>query len=498
MKKFLSLVLSLALALALAVPSYAAEPAAQAETVGVIVDGERVAFSDAMPELRSGNTMVPLKALVEALGGQVTPLSGTLLCTFDGADGQEDTEISVRPDGSSYYKNGYTYVPVRDIAEPLGYDVFWDSGERAAVLIDRQAVIDQIDQQFTILNGALTQLQQGQDLDKNYRTQMDYVLSVDALDEISGERTQVDITLSAETITSADAIELELHADLSDLGDLILGDMAKNGYITDLQAAAVGKALEDLTLEGRYDLTTGELYFRFPALAQLNELTGWTASSDDWYHLTLPAMSSLEALGGAWLDTLGISQDLLEQIQSGELNSIGGIIYFYSVLFSDTPSQIAGNAEMAAQVMAQLFGDDNFQTSGSTRKLHIGTEDLEALLGQEGLLEEMFKTLGLDLTVHEDGSLSIALDLAFQEAYLDGDSASVAGNMELSSDKVEVELTLHLSDLINLQYNLTETIQETSDQPQTTPPTGVNVVELGNFGSVFGISGDPLPDLISA
>ena len=42
--------------------------------------------------------------------------------------------------------------------------------------------------------------------------------------------------------TSADAIELELHADLSDLGDLILGDMAKNGYITDLQAAAVGKA----------------------------------------------------------------------------------------------------------------------------------------------------------------------------------------------------------------------------------------------------------------
>lgn len=498
MKKFLSLVLSLALALALAVPSYAAEPAAQAETVGVIVDGERVAFSDAMPELRSGNTMVPLKALVEALGGQVTPLSGTLLCTFDGADGQEGTEISVRPDGSSYYKNGYTYVPVRDIAEPLGYDVFWDSGERAAVLIDRQAVIDQIDQQFTILNGALTQLQQGQDLDKNYRTQMDYVLSVDALDEISGERTQVDITLSAETITSADAIELELHADLSDLGDLILGDMAKNGYITDLQAAAVGKALEDLTLEGRYDLTTGDLYFRFPALAQLNELTGWTASSDDWYHLTLPAMSSLEDLGGAWLDTLGISQDLLEQIQSGELNSIGGIIYFYSVLFSDAPSQITGNAEMAAQVMAQLFGDDNFQTSGSTRKLHIGTEDLEALLGQEGLLEEMFKTLGLDLTVHEDGSLSIALDLAFQEAYLDGDSASVAGNMELSSDKVEVELTLHLSDLINLQYNLTETMQETTDPPQTTPPTGANVVELGNFGSVFGISGDPLPDLITA
>lgn len=492
MKKFLSLVLSLALAVALAVPSYAAEPEAEAKAVGVIVDGERVSFSGAAPELRNGQTMVPLKALVEAMGGKVTPVSGTLVCTFG------DQEVSVPADSDSYYKDGYTYVPVRDLAEPLGYDVFWDSGERAAVLIDRQAVIDRIDQQFTILNGALTQLQQSQDPTKNYKTQMDYVLSVDALDEISGERTQVDIDLTATVLTSADAIQLTLQADVSDLGDLILGDLAENGYITSLQAAAIGKSLENLTLEGRYDLTTGDLYFHFPALAQLNELTGLNASSDDWYHLALPAVSSLEELSGAWLDMLGLPRDLLEQAQSGELNSIGGIIYLYSTMLSDAPSQIANNAETFGQTLAQLFGDTNFQTSGTTRKLHIGTEDLEALLGQEGLLKEMFKTLGLDLTVREDGSLSATLALAFQESYLDGDSASVEGNMELSGNQVELELTLHLSDLINAQYNLTETIQETTDQPQTTPPAGANVVELGNFGSVFGISGDPLPDLTAA
>lgn len=490
MKKFLSLTLALVLALALAVPSYAAEP--EIETVGVIVDGERISFSDAAPELRSGQTMVPLKFLVEAMGGTVTPIGGTLLCAIG------DKEVTVRPDSSSYYQDGCTYVPVRDLAEPLGYDVYWDSGERAAVLIDRQAIIDRIDQQFTILNGALTQLQQTQDPDKNYKTQMDYVLSVDALDEISGERTQVDIDLTATVLTSADAIELELHANLSDLGSLFLSDMAENGSITGLQAAAISKALEDLTLEGRYDLTTGDLYFRFPALAQLNELTGLNANSDDWYHVTLPAMSSLEELSGIWLDTLGLPRDLLEQAQSGELNSIGGIIYLYSAMLSDAPSRIADNATLAGQTLAQLFGDANFQTSGTTRKLHIGAEELEALLGQEGVLEQMFKTLGLDLTVREDGSLSLTLALAFQEAYLEGDSASVEGNMELSTGKVELELTLQLSDLIDLQYNLTETIQETTDQPQTTPPAGATVVELGNFGSVFGISGDPLPDLTAA
>ena len=490
MKKFLSLALSLVLALALVVPSYAAEP--EAETVGVIVDGERISFSDAAPELRNGKTMVPLRALVEAMGGEVTPISGTLLCTFG------DEEVLIRPDSSSYYQDGCTYVPVRALAEPLGYDVFWDSGERAAVLIDRQALIDEIDQQFTILNGALTQLQKTQDPGKNYEAQVDYILSVDALDEISGERTQVDIDLTATVLTSADGMELELHADLSDLGSLFLGDMAENGYMTDLQAAAIGKALEDLTLEGRYDLTTGDLYFRFPALAQLNELTGLNASSDDWYHVTLPAMSSLEELSGIWLDTLGLPRDLLEQTQSGELNSIGGIIYLYSAMLSETPSQIAGNAEIAGQVLAQLFGDTNFQTSGTTHKLHIGAEELEALLGQEGLLDQMFKTLGLDLTVRQDGSLSIALDMALLESYTDGESISMKGTAELSDDTVELELTLHLSDLINLQYNLTETIQETADNPQTTPPADATVVELGDFGSVFGVSGTSLPDLSAA
>ena len=132
-------------------------------------------------------------------------------------------------------------------------------------------------------------------------------------------------------------------------------------------------------------------------------------------------------------------------------------------------------------MLAQLFGDAQFQTSGTTRKVHIGTEELEALLGQKGLLEEMFKTLGLDLTVRQDGSLAAALELAFQEAYLDGESASMEGNLELSSDKVALKMALHLGDLINFQYDLTETIRETTDQPQTGLPAGSTVVELGDW-----------------
>lgn len=479
MKKFLSLALALVLALALAVPSYAAEP--EAETVGVIVDGERIDFSGAAPEVRSGKTMVPLKLLAEAMGGKVTPVSGTLLCTFG------DQEVLIRPDSSCYYKNGCTYVPVRALAEPLGYDVFWDSGERAAVLIDRQALIDEIDQQFTVLNRSLTQMQQTQDPEKNYQVQADYVLSLDVLDELSGERIQMDLAFTAAAVTSADALELEVHMDLSDLGDLFLKDMQEAGYLTGLQAAAVGKALAGLTLEGRYDLASGDLYFHIPALAQLNELTGLNAGSNDWYHLTMPALSSLEELGSLWLDALGIPAALADASRTGELNSVGGVIYLYSVMLSDAPSQIAGNAEMAGQVLSQLFGDGAFRASGSSQVCHIGADELEALLGQEGLLDEMFSALGMDLTVRQDGTLSVVFEMVPSEAYLDGEDASVEGTMEVSAHKVSLEMTLQLGDMMTLRYEVSETINETSDAPRTAPPDGAAVVELGSLEELLGV-----------
>ena len=50
---------------------------------------------------------------------------------------------------------------------------------------------------------------------------------------------------------------------------------------------------------------------------------------------------------------------------------------------------------------------------------------------------------------------------------------------------------LHLSDLINFQYNLTETIQETADTPRTAPPAGAAVVELGSLEGLFDGSPEP-------
>ena len=59
--------------------------------------------------------------------------------------------------------------------------------------------------------------------------------------------------------------------------------------------------------------------------------------------------------------------------------------------------------------------------------------------------------------------------------------------MNLSGERVELGLSLHLSDLLQFQYNLTETIHSTQDQPQVTPPEGAAIVELGSLEELLGL-----------
>lgn len=486
MRKLVSLALVLALALALATPALAAEPAAK-DGVGVFLNSERLNLAGAQPELRSGQTMVPVQALTEALGGAVSGRSGVITCTFP--DRAVKT-VTIRTDGAGYYKNGQTYVPVRALAEPLGFDVFWDSTERSAVLVDRAAVIAGIDEDFTILNGVLKTLETAQDPDKNYKTEMDYVISMDVLDEYSGKRTKVDVKMKASMLASADAMEMTLTLDMSSLADMLeLDEAVKAGHVTALQAATIRKALGNLSLEGFYDMSGGHLYFRVPVLAHFNDLTGMNAKSTDWYHLTMPVMEDMEALSMALLQEMGLGSMMASP---EELNSIGGVVYLFQAMYGYAPAQLAGNAAAAGDFLAQLFGDANFQSSGASQKLHIGVKELAALLGgredAEGMFAQVFEALGLDLTVRRDGSLSVSFEMVANTDITGGESVSAKGGMEIAANKVTLDMTLKMGDLLTARYTLTETIRETREQPRTTPPAGATVVELGDLEELMGVS----------
>ena len=161
MKKFTKNLLSLAIAGAMTLPIAA---------IDVQLDGEIVNFPDAAPEITNSRTMVPFRAMAEAMGytvgwddatRRVTAEHNGRTLSFKVGDDEllvretPDSEwVASKMDVSPYIGLDRTYVPVRFFAEAFGQSVKWNDDVKTAVIYDRQGMIDSIDKNFSIVNAA--------------------------------------------------------------------------------------------------------------------------------------------------------------------------------------------------------------------------------------------------------------------------------------------------------------------------------------------------------
>ncbi len=124
--------------------------AAAANEVSVILDGERVAF-DVPPQIISNRTMVPIRAIFEALGAKVewdaetrtakATIDGYVVkCTLDSRY-MSVRGKNVKMDVSPVIVDGRTLVPARFVAEAFGGVVGWD-GDTRTVYITSAASLD--------------------------------------------------------------------------------------------------------------------------------------------------------------------------------------------------------------------------------------------------------------------------------------------------------------------------------------------------------------------
>ena len=113
--------------------------------IGVTVNGQRVCF-DTQPRIENGRTLVPLRAIFEALGATVNWDAATQTVTAQ----RGDTQIKMSIGQSSFFVNGAaktleaapaiygsrTLVPVRAIAESFGCNVDWTQQTRLVTVTD--------------------------------------------------------------------------------------------------------------------------------------------------------------------------------------------------------------------------------------------------------------------------------------------------------------------------------------------------------------------------
>lgn len=124
-----------------------AKKALRENTIGAFINGIDIDFSkydNVTPEIENGRTLVPLRAVVEALGADVDWDEDTQTITLS----YEDDEIVMTVGEKTAYVNGEevslevsprirdgrTLVPVRFIAETFGLTVEWDAESETIII----------------------------------------------------------------------------------------------------------------------------------------------------------------------------------------------------------------------------------------------------------------------------------------------------------------------------------------------------------------------------
>lgn len=460
MKKFVTLCLSLILALSLAVPA-AASAAPRPAGVSVQLNGEDVTFPNASPAVINGRTMVPMRAVLETLGATVDYDGGTKTVNAKLGDislthviGTNTIEMGggekLTMDTVSSVKNGSTLVPLRFFSQALNYEVYWDEGARTAVVIDKKALIEEIDKNFTILNDL--QARQDQAADGNLAIDMDFSGEAKVLDSINGDQT-LPFSMKMSALYGSGAMNMEGAMDLSALASLLAGTGE-----TELPPEAAAM-LKDLSFQMIY----GEsMWMQMPALTSLLVQEGTEVPES-----------------GVWLKTADAPALSTMGTNAGD-STIGGTLYAIAeTADAEVPVNIYEDLTGAAQLMTGLMGDETFTKTGEDYAWKLDEDKSAALAEALGASAVSFP-FTMEMTIKADGSSTFSMELTIEED-------PIAVSMTLSGTSTRTESTVNgrmqVKNVCDVTFQGSAKISASDQAPVTAPPADAVVIDLDDYAA---------------
>ena len=435
--------------------------------VNVLLGDRCIAFTDAVPEVKNGRTMVPLRAALEAMGARIEfdQATKTAIVTGEKASFTHvvGSDVITRADGSTVKMDVRSYVtpsnrtmvPVRFFSQVLGYDVFWDNGYRMAFLLDEETFAEKVDSRLTILNDYLAGNAKRFDASKNYKEDVTLSGTVKVIDSIKGDRSYP-YSGKASVLLGKDGMSMSLSADLGDLAELLegLGGKLPEAY----RALTVKPELEAIFSD--------KLYFRSPLLdAAMAKVDGTQAVSGAWY-----ATDAVMSFGDLYESMYGSNEDytvgkaFYAAMKQGDANG-----FFESW---------SGTEQLAAAAV-ELFGDETFTKSGSGYKWHFGKEELAKLLAEAipGFIADSgVEELSIDLTLRSDGGVELKYTAAMnakEEAAFRIDY-TLTGN----SSRMTVKGAVQVRNVCDVTFDAAVSVRTTSEKPLTAPPAGATIITL--------------------
>ncbi len=458
MKKLLRLLaLTAALVLSLCVTAMAEDTAA-ADAPAVLVNGQAVEFTDAVPQIVDGRTYIPLRSTFTALGfadaditwdGETrtaTAVKGDLTITLTEGentvtvtkDGESET---LETDAAAYVDaaTGRVLVPVRFVAQAAGCNVGWDGNTHTAIIDDTAAILAANTETYSLMERYLAYSKTF--AGRNYNVTGDYTMDMTmGADDIS-------VTGDYQMLTSSTAADFTTN-------------MAFAGQTEGQDLAALFP--NGLDFEMRFDMATGVYYLYSEALNEAAQ----TGATGVWYKMDLAAM--LEQMGAqAGMDY----NTLLELSQAAQDMTFAE--YLESTLASLPLTDAAATTSDVLAVINDLCADSAFQQSGSaytsTYALAEGAEMTLTLYTSGGTVN------GYAVAVSMEGLMDVSASMRGSDM-----TVSMSMNLPTGGEGSAMSMTMEMTG----EYTAT------SSAPQGVPPTGAGVLDLTELmNSYLPVSG---------
>ena len=436
-----------ALAALLCTPALAAEEG----DFSLVVNGEPVTFTDALPQLRSDRSFLPMAATFQALGYGEEDITWdndaravtaekegvTLLLTIGkneirvtGPEGEEVLNTDVAPyiDPAS----DRTYIPVGLVADALDYNVGWD-GNTATVMID------DVDAILAANTATYEWMDRYMEYGRKYTQdacqvtggyQMEFTAK-DAVEE--GRFTwKGDYTMLQSQKALQFDTDMEFHTSASSQGDASL----------DMNASM------DVDAAMRMDLETGKLYFQSKALSGMLG----AEKLDSWYLLDLK--NTMDGLYGS-----GYYQELLALAYQQNDGGFGEVLAM--LLREVTPVSPDMTTKDMPQLYNQLFSDQAFQKSGSSYVSSFQWEGMDVTFTLFTNGGSQVNGYAMEMSASVPGGLSMTMTASMKNDKMEM-------NMEIHDTMMEMDMTMTMDGVY----------RRSGTKPAGAPPAGAEVVDV--------------------
>ena len=427
----------------------------------------------------NSRVMVPLRAVMDNMGAatefdnasrRATIIIGEkTLSIAAGADIMTVTEngatSAVALDSAAYIKNDRMFVPVRAVAEALGYDVFWSSEYKTAVFFDKAAIIDELNQNYSVINKVLS-MGQSVDMTKNYRGNVNLDVSVTAFDSVNGDKTYKG-GMKATVLENGKSIKMNLSFDIKAVLQLLKQYGAAYMDLSDddesyADIMTVLNVVNDSTTEIIFDLDNAMLYIKSELLSMALSKEGIALDKNSWLS------ADLAELTGEEMDLRGYLDSVMALQKQGV--TMGDVIYLQNTS-SGWIEPVYAYQYMMSDLENAGIDDSAFTRSGSTYKFsHKSTaEDYSTLDGYT------------DITINTSGSRAVSVS---GKGEYTGDYGYGYGTYQakfdfsLSPMNVKFSGSYHLKNSFKIEVKLSSAVSQTASSVPTAPPASEDVVPL--------------------